>query len=65
MNVSALLLNILGGIALLLWATRLVKTGVFRAFGDGLQRMLHRSTANRLAACGLGVVVATALQSST
>lgn len=65
MGGTGLLLNIMGGIALLLWATRLVKTGVSRAFGDSLQRLLHRSTANRLAACGLGVVVATALQSST
>lgn len=65
MSVSAVLLNVLGGIALLLWATRLVKTGVLRAFGNILQRLLHRATANRLMACGLGVVVATALQSST
>lgn len=65
MTGSSLVLNILGAIALLLWATRLVKTGVLRAFGDQLRRVLSRATANRLGAFGLGVSVATALQSST
>ena len=65
MNGNSLILNVLGGIALLLWATRLVKTGVSRAFGDSLRRILHQATANRFSACGLGMVVATALQSST
>ena len=65
MTGSSLVLNILGAIALLLWATRLVKTGVLRAFGDRLRRILGRATANRLGAFGLGVTVATALQSST
>lgn len=64
-NGGALLLNLLGGIALLLWSTRLVKTGVQRAFGDQLRALLQRATENRIRACGLGVVVATALQSST
>lgn len=62
---STLLLNLLGGIALLLWSTRLVKTGVLRAFGDRLRGLLQRATSNRVAACGLGALVATALQSST
>lgn len=66
MNVGgSVLLNLLGGIALLLWSTRLVKTGVQRAFGDQLRALLQRATENRVRACGLGIVVATALQSST
>lgn len=65
MNGGSVLLNLLGGIALLLWATRLVKTGVLRAFGDRLRAILQKATANRFSACGLGVVVATLLQSST
>jgi phosphate:Na+ symporter len=62
---SSLLLNLCGGIALLLWATRLVKTGVLRAFGDRLRGILQNATSDRFRACGLGAVVATALQSST
>ena len=65
MSGTGLIFNLLGAIALLLWATRLVKTGVQRAFGDSLRLMLQKATQNRLAACGLGVLVATALQSST
>lgn len=65
MNGGSVLLNLLGGIALLLWSTRLVKTGVLRAFGDRLRAILQGATSDRLRACGLGIVVATALQSST
>ena len=49
----------------MLWSTRLVKTGVQRAFGDQLRTLLQRATENRVRACGLGIIVATALQSST
>ena len=62
---SLLFLNLMGGVALLLWATRQVKTGVQRAFGDQLRFLLQRATQNRVMACFLGSVVATALQSST
>ena len=65
MSGTQLLLNLLGAIALLLWATRLVKTGVLRAFGESLRQILQRATQNRLSACALGIAVATALQSST
>lgn len=64
-NGGSLLLHLLGGIALLLWSTRLVKTGVQRAFGDHLRGLLQRATESRIRACGLGVLVSTALQSST
>jgi phosphate:Na+ symporter len=60
-----LLLNLLGGIALLIWSTRLVKTGVLRAFGDRLRSVLGSATSNRLSACSLGTLVTMALQSST
>ena len=54
MTGGSVLLNLLGAIALLLWSTRLVKTGVTRAFGENLRGLLLRSTANRLGAVGLG-----------
>ena len=60
-----LLLNLLGGVALLLWATRMVRTGVLRAFGERFRRAIARATANPLSACLTGVAVATAVQSSS
>ncbi|HSR71298.1 MAG TPA: Na/Pi cotransporter family protein [Kiloniellales bacterium] len=60
-----LLLNIAGGVALLLWATRMVRTGILRAYGSDLRRLLGRSTRNRLNACAIGVGIAGLLQSST
>ena len=60
-----LLLNIVGGVALLLWATRMVRTGVTRAYGSDIRRFLGRFTKHRLSAFALGVGVAGLLQSST
>ncbi|MEA3041671.1 MAG: phosphate:Na+ symporter, partial [Sphingomonadales bacterium] len=60
-----LLLNLLGGIALLLWATRMVKTGVLRAFGERFRRAIGHATANPVRACLTGIGVATAVQSSS
>ena len=59
------LLDLLAGIALLLWATRLVKTGIMRAFGERLRRLIGAATHNRFSACLAGTGVATVLQSST
>jgi len=64
-NGHELLLQIAGGVALLLWATRLVRTGVMRAYGAELRRVLGRSTRNRLSAFAMGVATAGVLQSST
>ena len=59
------LLNLLGGIALLLWATRMVRTGVLRAFGEGFRRAVARATSNPLRACLTGIGIASAVQSSS
>ena len=59
-----LLLNIAGGVALLLWATRMIRTGIMRAYGAELRRFLRRSTTNRLNAFAMGTAVAALLQSS-
>ena len=60
-----LLLNIVGGVALLLWATRMVRTGILRAYGGELRRALGRSTRSHTMAAGMGVGAAALLQSST
>ncbi|MGH6948594.1 MAG: Na/Pi cotransporter family protein [Kiloniellales bacterium] len=65
MSGHELLLNIAGGVALLLWATRMVRTGIMRAYGAELRRLLGRFTRSRVNAFGLGVAVSAALQSST
>ncbi len=60
-----LLLKIAGGVALLLWATRMVRTGVMRAYGSQLRRFLGSATRNTVSSFGMGIGMAGILQSST
>ena len=60
-----LFIQIGGGVALLLWATRLVRTGIERAYGQRLQQALTISVRNRVSALLAGLGVTTVLQSST
>ncbi|WP_022728187.1 Na/Pi cotransporter family protein [Fodinicurvata sediminis] len=59
------LINLLGSVALLLWATKMVSHYVREAFGADFRRYLSRATQNRWLACVTGTGVAAALQSST
>ena len=59
------LLNLLAAIALLVWGTHMVRTGVLRVFGANLRQILHRSTRRRSTAFLAGVGVTGLLQSST
>lgn len=59
------LIHIVGGIALLLWGIRMVRTGITRAFGAGLRRALAASARNRITAAGAGIGATALLQSST
>ncbi len=59
------LINIAGAAALLIWAVRLVRTGVERAFAVQLRLWLRRSARNRGLAAGAGLGAAMLLQSST
>jgi phosphate:Na+ symporter len=59
------LINIAGAAALLIWAVRLVRTGMERAFSVQLRLWLRRSSKNRGLAAGAGLVVSMLLQSST
>ncbi|GHD11312.1 Na/Pi cotransporter family protein [Tianweitania populi] len=65
MTGSVFFLHLAGAIALLLWATRMVKTGVERAYGDVLRIKLRSTMRNPLAAVATGAGLAIALQSST
>ena len=62
---TAILIHLAGGVALLIWAVRLVRTGAMRAFGSSLRQFLSRFTRNRLAAMASGAGVTMVLQSST
>ena len=58
-------LHIAGAAALLIWAVRLLRTGVERAFLVQLRAFLRRSNANRLQALVSGAIAALCLQSAT
>jgi phosphate:Na+ symporter len=64
-SATTILIHLAGGVALLIWAVRLVRTGALRAFGGSLRQALARFTQNRVAAFGSGVGVTMVLQSST
>jgi phosphate:Na+ symporter len=65
MSGSTVLLHLAGAVALLLFATRMVKTGVERAYGDVLRQRLRSAMRRPLVAVGMGLGLAVALQSST
>ena len=59
------LLNLLAAIALLVWGTHMVRTGVLRVFGESLRGVLAKSFRHRAAALLAGLGVTTIVQSST
>jgi phosphate:Na+ symporter len=62
---SIVLLDLLGGVALLLWGLHMVLSGVLRAFGPDLRRYLGKALRNRFTAFGAGLGLTALLQSST
>ena len=59
------LLNLLAAIALLVWGTHIVRTGMLRVFGENLRRVLALSFSNRFRAFIAGLGVTSLVQSST
>ncbi len=59
------LLHVAGAAALLIWAVRLVRTGVERGWSVPLRRWLRKGDDNRIMAALSGMIAALALQSST
>lgn len=59
------LLNLLAAIALLVWGTYIVRTGVLRLFGDTLRQVISHSVDNRVRALLAGLAVTSVVQSST
>ena len=62
---SIVLLDLMGGVALLLWGLHLVQSGILRAFGSDLRHLLSKALGNRFAAFAAGLGLTTLLQSST
>ncbi len=59
------LLNLLAAIALLVWGTHIVRTGMLRVFGENLRRILALSFGNRFRSLIAGLGVTSLVQSST
>jgi phosphate:Na+ symporter len=59
------LLNLFAAIALLVWGTQQVRTGILRVFGANLRTILSRSVSNRFGAAVSGIGVTAVVQSST
>ena len=59
------LLNLLAAIALLVWGTHLVRTGILRVYGVSLRNVLAKSVSNRFNAVLSGLGVTAIVQSST
>jgi phosphate:Na+ symporter len=62
---TLVLLDLMGGVALLLWGLHMVQTGILRAFGSDLRHFLSRALGNRLSAFAAGLGLTALLQSST
>src|SRR4051812_34208365 len=60
-----ILLNLLASVALLVWGTHIVRSGILRVFGADLRRVLSRSVSNRFSAFAAGLGVTGLVQSSS
>src|ERR1700742_912509 len=62
---SLVLLDLMGGVALLLWGLHMVHSGILRAFGPDLRLLLAKALKNRFSAFAAGLGLTALLQSST
>ena len=62
---SMVLLDLMGGVALLLWGLHMVHSGILRAFGPDLRSLLAGALKNRFSAFAAGIGLTALLQSST
>src|SRR5260370_35578834 len=62
---SIVLLDLMGGVALLLWGLHMVHSGILRAFGPDLRLLLAKALRNRFTAFAAGIGLTALLQSST
>src|SRR4051794_6602555 len=62
---TMVLLDLMGGVALLLWGLHMVHSGILRAFGPDLRLLLAKALSNRFTAFVAGLGLTALLQSST
>jgi phosphate:Na+ symporter len=62
---TTVILELLGGIALLLWGVRMVRTGIMRGWGDRLKHFIQQRLANNFSAFLAGGMATAALGSAT
>src|SRR6202142_2393075 len=62
---TMVLLDLMGGVALLVWGLHRVQSGILRAFGPDLRLLLAKALNNRFAAFAAGIGLTALLQSST
>ena len=65
MDPTLTLVDLAGAIALLIWGVHMVQTGIMRAFGPQLRRVLSYALGNRFKAFLAGLGATTVLQSGT
>lgn len=65
MHPFVVLLNLAAAVMLLLWAVRMVRTGMERAYGSALRDTLRQARGGVVGAAGAGAVLAILLQSAT
>ncbi|MFD2646051.1 Na/Pi cotransporter family protein [Pseudomonas japonica] len=58
------LLNLLSAVALLIWGTHIVRTGILRVYGSNLRRVIGQNMARRPLAFIAGILVTAMVQSS-
>ncbi len=64
-SATIVLLNIIGGVCILLWGLRMVRKGMTRVMGVQFRSVISNATNNRLKAFMAGIGVTALLQSST
>jgi phosphate:Na+ symporter len=62
---TLVILDLMGGVALLLWGLHMVRSGIMRAFGPDLRHLLSKAVGNRFCAFFAGLTLTAMLQSST
>jgi phosphate:Na+ symporter len=62
---TIVILDLMGGVALLLWGLHMVQSGISRAFGSDLRWILSKALGNRFSAFAAGLGLTSLLQSST
>ena len=60
-----ILLNLIGGVALLIWGSHMVQAAILKGFGDRIRGVISRAAGQPLRAAATGLAAATALQSAT